>query len=311
MDLTAHDVTAADGTRLRVWETAPADPEEAVLFVHGGITSSRALFAPPVPGDDSYSWLVAAKAFGRAAFAMDVRGYGESDVPNAMDEPPEDNDPPVRAVDAAGDIAAVVDFVGKRFDVIHLVGYSWGTITGGTYVARGGNGSADGTDEAAVDSFTAGAPVYRSPYDFEEVLDGLGLDAALGAYMIEDRETVLARQDPEDVALFDAVWETQVGSNQGIDGEDAYRFQTGMLLDAKAACENEPVYDAGDIDVPTFVVRGTSDPTSQREDALALYDELDVPKQYAEFEGSHFLVHGPNRRALYESVDAFQNRVTR
>lgn len=300
MDLTVHDVTARDGTTLRVWETAPADAEEAVLFVHGGITSSRALFAPPVPGDDSYSWLVAARDFGKAAFAMDVRGYGESDLPAAMHEPPDENDPPVRATDAARDIADVVDFVRERFDRLHLVGYSWGTITGGTYVAGGGT----------VASFTAGAPLYRSPGDFDFVLDALGLEPGLDvAYVVEDRETVVARQDPDDMALFDAVWKTQVQSNQGVDDGDTYRFQTGMLLDVKAACEGNPVYDAGDIDVPTFVVRGSSDETSQRPDALALYDELAVEKQYAEFEGTHFLLHGPRRRALYESVDGFQNRV--
>jgi hypothetical protein len=84
MELTAHDVTAEDGTRLRIWEDAPeartnpndsegsaseTTTDEAVLFVHGAITHSRALFAPPVETDgagtsgeagrtdDSYSWL--------------------------------------------------------------------------------------------------------------------------------------------------------------------------------------------------------------------------------------------------------------
>jgi hypothetical protein len=84
MSLTPHDAMAEDGTRLRIWEETPEERTEsdvsesdasetstgeAVLFVHGAITHSRALFAPPVETDgagtsgeagrtdDSYSWL--------------------------------------------------------------------------------------------------------------------------------------------------------------------------------------------------------------------------------------------------------------
>jgi len=299
MDLAAHDVTARDGTTLRVWAVSPPDAGEAVLFLHGGITASRALFAPPVPGDDSYSWLHAAADRGRAAFALSVRGYGESDPLPAYDEPPGANDPPIRAVDAARDVADAVAFVRERHDTVHLVGYSWGTMTGGCYLADGGD----------VASFTAGAPVYRSPVEFEDALAGLGLEPGFGAWAVEERETVLARQDPDEMALFDGVWDVQAGSNQGVEGEDAYRFQTGTLLDVRDACADDPVYDAAAIEVPTLVIRGSADPTSQREDALSLYDELGADEaEYAELSGSHFVPHGPRRRALYGAVDAFQGR---
>lgn len=299
MNLTKHNVSTRDGTTLRVWESSPSDAEEAVLFLHGGITSSRALFAPPVPDDDSYSWLAAATNRGKAAFAMDVRGYGESDRLSEMDEQPEANDPPVRATDAARDVADVVTFVRDRYTTIHLVGYSWGTMTGGCYVATGGD----------VASFTAAAPVYRSPIDFDDVLAGLGLEPGFGAYAKEERETVVARQDPDDMELFDAVWNTQTQSNQGLEDEDSYLFQTGALLDVKAACESTPVYDAADIHVPVLVIRGSGDPTSQREDALSLYDELGTTeKEYTELSGGHFLAHGPRRQALYDTVDAFHRR---
>ncbi|PSQ60723.1 MAG: alpha/beta hydrolase [Halobacteriales archaeon SW_9_67_25] len=114
MDLRAHDIEARDGTTLNCWEYSPDGAGEAVLFVHGAITNARALFATPVEGDDSYSWLRAAAERGRAAFALDIRGYGHSDLPPEMDEPPEANGPPVRADQAADDIADALGFVRER-----------------------------------------------------------------------------------------------------------------------------------------------------------------------------------------------------
>ena len=312
MTLTPHDVTAADGTRLRVWERSPAasgsaggeGQDEAVLFLHGGLTCSRALFAPPVPDDDSYSWLAATASRGRTAFALDVRGYGESERPPEMEEPPEANDPPVRARDAAEDVAAAFAFVHERFDVVHLVGVSWGTMTGGVFLTE---------NDPDVATLTQCAPVYRAPYDFADGMAAMGLDADLDAYYTQDEETVRERQAGEtDAALFEAVWRTQVESGQGVEGENAYVAQSGALADVRDACEDDPVYDASDVDVPTLVIRGSADPTSQRSDALSLYDELDVPgeqREYAEIGGGdHYVVHGPRRQSLYAAVADFQAR---
>ena len=122
MELRQHDVAAADGLELNVWERSPDDAREAVLFVHGVITNARGLFVTPVEDDPSYSWLHAASDRGRAAFAMDQRGYGDSEVPPAMDS--EAGDPPVRAPQAAADVESVVDWLRESYDVVHLVG--WG-----------------------------------------------------------------------------------------------------------------------------------------------------------------------------------------
>ena len=306
MTLASHDVPAADGTRLRVWERAPEGEvgAEAVLFLHGAITCSKALFAPPVAGDDSYSWLAAAASRGRTAFALDVRGYGESDRPPEMEGPAEANGPPVRAQDAVEDVRAAFEFVRERFDAVHLVGVSWGTMTGGVFVAE---------DDPTVASLTQCAPVYRPPYDFADAMAGMGLDADLGAYYVQERETVEERQARgTDEELFEAVWRTQVESGQGVEGRDAYVAQTGALADVRAACDDEPAYDASAVDVPTLVVRGSDDEVSVRSDALSLYEELAVSgahREYAEVGGGdHYAVHGPRREALYATVADFQDR---
>ncbi|MFC7176229.1 hypothetical protein [Halosegnis marinus] len=91
---------------------------------------------------------------------------------------------------------------------------------------------------------------------------------------------------------------------------DTYLAQAGALADSKAASEGERVYDAGAVDVPTLVVRGSADAISVREDALGLYDELDCEREYAEVGGAdHYAMHGDRRAALYAATNAFYDRV--
>jgi alpha-beta hydrolase superfamily lysophospholipase len=319
MDLTPGTVTADDGTELRLWELSPPTAaDEAVLFVHGSITNARALFAPPVEreaggapsgatgegseprADDSYSWLQAAVDGGRAAFALDVRGYGDSERPPELDEPPEANDPPVRAPTAADDIAAAYAEVDARYDAVHLVGVSWGTMTCGYFCAN---------RDHDVASLAQVAPVYLPPWPFEEGIAALGLDPDLDAYYYQEYDEVKERQGGDE-ALFEAVWTAQVESNQGED-EGTYVAQSGALADTRAACEGQRVYDAADVAVPTQVIRGTADAISVREDALTLYDELGSgdDREYAEIGGAdHYAMHGARRQALYAAVAGFQNR---
>jgi esterase/lipase len=109
--------------------------------------------------------------------------------------------------------------------------------------------------------------------------------------------------------LFEAVWETQVRSNQA-EGE-GYIAQTGALADYIDCADGDPPYDAGALSVPTLVVRGSADEVSVRADATALYDELPAgDHEYAELAGAdHYAMHGTRRAGLYAATTAFQNRV--
>ncbi|EMA43753.1 alpha/beta hydrolase [Halococcus saccharolyticus] len=301
MALQTHDVAARDGLSLNLWErSSDTNDGEAVLFVHGSITCARALFAPPVTGDDSYSWLAAPGERGRTSFALDIRGYGDSDRPAELCEPPEENGPPVRADLAANDAADALGYVRERFDTVHLVGVSWGTNICGRLVER---------DDPAVASLVQCAPVYRTPYDVEDGLAALGLDPDLDAYYYQDRATVESRQGEDTDALFEAIWRTQIESNQGVD-ENRYIAQTGALADFADCCADDPPYDAVNIDVPTLVVRGSDDEISWRADATALYDELGTPDaEYLELAGAdHYAMHSERRRALYDAVNRFHDR---
>lgn len=304
MTLNAHILTASDGTELNLWEQPTAtNSDEAVVFVHGAITNSRALFAPPVEDDNSYSWLKATTDFGKNAYALDIRGYGDSEQPPAFDEPPTENDPVARAKTVKEDVRAAVEFAQSRHETVHLVGVSWGTMTIGRYL-----------DEYDPDiaTFTSCAPVYKPEYDFTLITEALGVDRELDAYMIESREEVLERRGDPDSTLFEAVWEAQAGSRQGMNDRDAYVGPLGAFKDTIECCRGNPPYNPEGIAVPTLVIRGRDDAISQRPDATTLFDELAVSKRvYTEIAGAnHYAMQGEYRHNLFQSVDMFQDQYT-
>ena len=314
MTLVAHDVTATDGTRLRLWERSPPNPTDAVVFLHGATYASRAIFAPE--GAPTYSWLAAVADAGAAGFGLDVRGYGDSERPAVMDEPPDAGSPLVRADVAASDLRDAIAAVRERIDGdVHLVGTSWGTIVAGRLLAS--------ADAPTISSVTMYAPVYQPSAALVESFD---LGDPPRAYrtvnrrgarrrwnsQIPAREPAMYRGgDSTEDPVFDAFWRTLVDSGQGID-EDTIRAPNGTLLDLLDGAAGEPVYDPAGIDVPTLVIRGSIDPTSTRTDALSLYDALEVPddeRSYVELAGGTHFVHLERRRhALYETVRCFQEQ---
>ena len=310
----AHDIEAGDGTRLRLWERSAPDPDRAVLFVHGATYASRAIFAPRGAADRS--WLAAVADAGDAGFALDLRGYGDSERPPAMDEPPTAADPVVRAGTAAGDLRDAVNAVHERTDRdVHLVGTSWGTMVSGRLLAD---------DPSDIASATLHAPVYRPT---AELIEGFDLGDPPRAYRTVNRTEARSRWDEQfpgddptayrggteaSDPTFDAFWRTLVDSGQASEDGETIVAPNGTLLDLRDAAKGDPSYDPSAIDVPTLVIRGSLDPTSTRSDALLLFDALDVPSDEASYVevggGTHFIHLERRRHALYDAVRCFQDR---
>ena len=300
MELRQRDVQTDDGATLNVWERAPESADEAVLFVHGIITNARGLFVTPVEDDTSYSWVHGASERGRGAFAMDQRGYGDSDQPPEMDDPPEANSPPNRAPQAAEDIGTVVDWIREDFETVHLVGVSWGSHTCGHYLASG---------DRPVASLVHCAPVYKPAYDFGVALNALGIDDYDLGWFEQDYDTVRARSSHPD-HVFEAIWRSQVESKQGID-EDRFKVQAGGIADWAESTAGDPVWDPADIDVPTMVFYGTDDAIADRQGSLACFDRLTHPdSEYTELAGvDHYMMHGERRQEVFQLTSDFQDRV--
>ncbi|RJS91162.1 alpha/beta fold hydrolase [Salinisphaera sp. Q1T1-3] len=303
------DSTAAPGESIRLREATavgrPGHAGRAVLFVHGA-TYPGVMF--DVPGA---SWLARAVADGYDAYALDVRGYGGSYRPEAMDAPADTGEPFCRATDAVADIADAVAEIRRRAGVarVHLVGWSWGTMTSGRYAA-----GRPGTIERLV----LFAPVYASANpQWQAALAEPGQPRCrrrLGAYRTETAgqaearwlaQITAARPDAwRDPAIHDAWFAAMLSDEPG----QAVRAPNGVMLDLWEAFSGRPVYDAGAIRVPTLVIRGSADTTATRTDGLALFGALaGAPhRQYVEIaDASHFALLEHRRAALHAQVQAF------
>lgn len=305
----AHDVTARDGLTLRVWERSPDDAEEAVLFVHGATYGGRSMFDPPVP-EGCETWLRFTADRGRAAFAVDVRGYGDSERPELEMR---NGEPPVRARTAARDVADTLAWLREEgFDRVHLVGVSWGTTIAGTLFSE------HDPEGQGVVSLVQQAPVYDPSPELREAFDHDATPSRLVMKSEVEERWNAQIPDAEDPAewrggepdhdvVLEAVWEALYDSGQRAD-EGEILAPNGTLEDV----QQSPVYDPADVSVPTLVARPSLDTTSTRKDALRLYDALDVPDdrtEYLEIDGGTHMVHLERRRhALYEMVYSFQQR---
>ena len=296
----ATDVRTPDGTRIRRWRRGPADAPEAVVFVHGATYGGRAAFDP-----GGFSWLDAVAEGGRAAYAIDARGYGDSERPPELEEPARANGPVVRASTAAPDVAAALEHLHDAHDALHLVGYSWGTIVAGVALVECG---------VAVDSLAQYAPVFRPPETHRDRFDEEGQTTAYRRVTREDARRRWADQRPDDDVpdeAFAAFWDALLDSGQRV-GDDEIVAPSGTLVDLRAAIDAAP-YDPGTIDVPTLVVRGSLDTASTRGDALGLFDAVGAADAtYVEVAGgTHFMQFEPNCEVLYEVVRGFHDRVGR
>ncbi|HEX5216731.1 MAG TPA: alpha/beta fold hydrolase [Vicinamibacterales bacterium] len=109
----------SDGHPIAVWARKPATPKGAILLIHGRTWSSRPDFDLQVPGLQR-SVLVSFVAQGFAAYAMDLRGYGET---------PRDKTgwlTPLRAATDVGNVAAWVAAQHPSLPKPALVGWSRG-----------------------------------------------------------------------------------------------------------------------------------------------------------------------------------------
>ncbi|HUR20405.1 MAG TPA: alpha/beta fold hydrolase [Vicinamibacterales bacterium] len=114
-----RNTVLSNGHPLAVWSRAPATPRAVLVLVHGRTWSSRPDFDLQVPGLQR-SVLTSLAAQGIAAYAVDLRGYGET---------PRDRTQFLTPRVAAQDVATVLQWAAARHPSLPppaLLGYSLG-----------------------------------------------------------------------------------------------------------------------------------------------------------------------------------------
>jgi pimeloyl-ACP methyl ester carboxylesterase len=119
-----HFTVPSDGHPMAVWARRPARPAGAILLVHGRTWSSRPDFDLQVPGLQR-SVLASFAARGFAAYAVDLRGYGDT---------PRDSTGWLTPKRSVADIINVLAWVAAQHPSLPkptLVGWSRGAIMAG------------------------------------------------------------------------------------------------------------------------------------------------------------------------------------
>jgi pimeloyl-ACP methyl ester carboxylesterase len=277
--------------------------ERVVLFVHGATYPSETVFDIDLPGG---SWAEHVAGKGYDVYLVDVRGYGRSTRPAAMDAPPAENPPFATTVDAVKHVGAAVDFILKARGIskLNLVGWSWGTALMAGYAM---------SNNDKVNKLVLYAPLWhlKAPPPF----------SGAGAYRTASRDVVRQRgirgippQRVEDVsptAWFDAWWlatlaTDPVGAKQN---PPVLRAPNGVLKDivdywgaGKATWEPEKIR------VPTLLILAEWDqdtPLYMAQEVFAKLVNAPYKRHVVIGEGTHTVAIEKSRMQLINQVQSF------
>jgi len=257
---------------------------QPILLIHGARVPGVASFDLDVPGG-SLAGDLAERGF--TVYVMDVRGYGRSSRPAAMEQPPEKNAPLVRLDEAVRDIGAVVDWIRKRTgEKPPLFGWATGGFWAGYYATLHSdsiralitlNTLYGGSDKHAM---------LGHGTDLEDPKHAGRLNPTVGAYRWNSAESLFGvwdrsipendksvARDPRVAKAYEAAALTS-DPESGSRRPPAFRSPNGCLEDSFYVAVGRKLWDASLIRVPTLVIASERDFWSRPEDRATLEAEL-------------------------------------
>lgn len=279
--------------------------ERIVLFVHGSTFPAESVFDLSLNG---MSWMDYIAGHGYDVYFVDLRGYGRSTRPTAMDQPADKNPPLVRTESAVQDVSTVVDFIRKRrgVDKINLLGWSWGATIMATYATR---------------SSTVRKLVLLAPAWIRNTATLIDRADTLGAYRVVQEDAVKTRWltgVPEDKTadLIPTGWfEACLASAFACDPWGAkqkprkLRVPNGTLQDTRDYWSaGRSYYEPEKIRVPALIMVGEWDQENPPFMAQAVFGKLiNTPyKQMVQIdEATHTMMLEKNRMQVFRAVQAF------
>lgn len=281
--------------------------ERIVLYVHGATFPSETTFDLELNG---VSWMDYIARRGYDVYLMDVRGYGRSTRPQEMNVAPEQNEPIVHTQTAVSDVSAAVDFILKRRQVkkLSLVGWSWGTSLIGSFTAQHND---------RVAKLVLYAPTWTG--SLPPSVTGGG--TKLGAYRWVTADGVKnswlggvpepQRADVIPAGWFEAFADAMIASDPAASSMNPpkIRAPNGVVADHRDFWNaGKPLYDPGEIRVPTLLVHGEWDAIYPNELLYGYFARLvnALYKRYVQIgEATHFIMIEKNRMQLFEAVQQF------
>jgi pimeloyl-ACP methyl ester carboxylesterase len=296
-------VESEPGIRLFVREVRASMTEELgvpVLLIHGGGPGSLANYDPMVP---SYSLAEDIASIGHVVYMMDVRGFGNSTKPAAMNSNDESTPPAVSSGEALHDVSAVVKWIigRSRESKVALVGAGAGGYWAALYAVK----NSDKVSHLAMLNTMYGV---KAPWPmgkpFADPQNPDVFNPAAGAFCLVDAAGLMADWNKaipvEDKSKWHDPRVTVAYVKLALAGDatanmrkpPSIRIPQAVFKEHFEMSQGKKLWDAKDIVVPTLYVRGTLDHWSRPEDLQALNAELvNAPgKQIVVIhEATHFL----------------------
>jgi pimeloyl-ACP methyl ester carboxylesterase len=295
-----------------------------ILLIHGARVPGAASFDLPVAGG-SLAADLADQGF--CAYIMDVRGYGQSTKPAQMSQPPENNPPLERSVEAVADIDAAVDFIGKRTGGARVSLFGW--ATGGQWAGYYATLHSEKLSHLVMLNALYGAdaphPLLGYGSDMEDPEHPGKLNPQIGAYRCNTPDSLLQAwnrnipvadkstwRDPEVAKAYvrEALASDTESNRQN---PPCFRSPNGALEDSFYLALGRQLWDASFITVPTLVLASERDFWSRPADRDRLKADLvhaPVVKVVVIPNATHFVhldrpEHG--RQVLMEETIRFLN----
>ncbi|WP_154668223.1 alpha/beta hydrolase [Pseudoduganella violaceinigra] len=318
-------VPSAPGVTLAVTEIGEHHGKRPILLVHGARVSAKASFDLPVQGG-SLAADLAARGFD--VYTLDVRGYGASTRPAAMDVAPTTDAALVRSSAAVEDIDAAVDFVRRRSDGAKVALFGW--ATGGQWA--GHYATLHSPKLSAVVMLNS---LYRGTSAHPLIGRGTGMEdkehpgafnrTACGTYRVADAASTLGPWDrtlgdEKDKARDPAVAQAYVQAALDSDSTSSqreprsFRAPCGAMEDSFYLATGRQLWDASLITAPVLAVAGEKDFWSRPEDMQNLQADLvhaPALRMVRIPDGTHFLhLERParGRARLIDEIDGFVPR---
>jgi pimeloyl-ACP methyl ester carboxylesterase len=277
--------------------------ERVVLFVHGATYPSEVGFDINLPGG---SWVENVARNGYDVYFVDVRGYGRSTRPAAMDAPATENPPFATTADAVKDVGSAVDFILKRRNIskLNLIGWSWGTAIMAGYTMNNND---------RVNKLVLYAPIWslKTP----PPISGSGAYRTVTGDPARQRNVRgIPAQRVEEIspsAWFDTWWQANLATDPAGAKQNppVLRAPNGVLKDlvdywgaGKATWEPEKIR------VPTLIILAEWDqdtPLYMAQEVFAKLINTPYKRHVVIGEGTHAIALEKNRMQLINQVQSF------
>lgn len=273
----ALTVTADDGHALRLWALLPTterpEPKRSIVLVHGRTWSSLPDFDLRIADDPSPSLMRALAREGFAVYALDLRGYGQTERdPSGWLEPDR----------AAEDLFAALTFVAEREGhPPDLLGWSMGALVAQLTVQRHG---------PAARSLI----LYGYPRDLDK---RTAPESQTGEPPKQANTEAAARSDFITAGTI---------SDAGIDAFVKAALAADPVKVDWRAMHQFDALDAAEIGVPTLVIHGVHDPIAKQLFQAKLFTRMTVEdRQWVVMPNADHAAHLEHPRRFVAAVLAF------